>query len=82
MRGNRYHDPAVETLARSDLDLFTDERIRLTARYAREHLPFYHRVDSSSTGRPAGRSGLWIGGGECGRTLLWQEVEIAKRIIG
>ncbi|OPY37007.1 MAG: hypothetical protein A4E35_01467 [Methanoregula sp. PtaU1.Bin051] len=36
-----YHDPAVETMDRADLDALIDERVRYTVRYADEHSPFY-----------------------------------------
>jgi coenzyme F390 synthetase len=38
---HRYHNPAVETMDRDDLDALIDERVRYTARYAAEHSPFY-----------------------------------------
>ncbi|NMA88655.1 MAG: coenzyme F390 synthetase [Methanoculleus bourgensis] len=43
MAMNRYHNQAVETLARPDLDALIDERVRYTVRYADEHSPFYRR---------------------------------------
>ncbi len=43
MADNRYHNPAVETLPRPDLDSLVDERVRSTVRYAEEHSPFYRR---------------------------------------
>jgi len=38
---HRYHNPAIETMDRDDLDALIDERVRYTARYAAEHSPFY-----------------------------------------
>lgn len=43
MANDRYHNPAVETLGRPDLDTLIDERVRSTVRYASEHSPFYRR---------------------------------------
>ena len=36
-----YHDPAIETMDRDDLDALIDERVRYTVRYAADHSPFY-----------------------------------------
>jgi coenzyme F390 synthetase len=43
MNGSRYHNRAIETMDRSELDTLIDERIRYTVRYAEAHSPFYRR---------------------------------------
>jgi coenzyme F390 synthetase len=46
-----FHNPAIETMERGDLDALIDERVRFTVRYAQERSPFYrhwfreHRID-------------------------------------
>ncbi|MCK8518563.1 coenzyme F390 synthetase [Methanoculleus sp. 7T] len=53
MADGRYHNPAVETLARPDLDVLIDERVRYTVGYADEHSPFYRRWFERHGIRPA-----------------------------
>lgn len=38
---HRYHNSAIETMDRDDLNALIDERVRYTVRYAADHSPFY-----------------------------------------